>query len=273
MGLYSNWDYANVGHLPAGADLAAWPNSVGGRIMNAVGAANVSSLVGMSSVVAEFQNIGWVWDPSVAGRSELSGKSLLDRQIAGRGECGWLATALHILLKTPAPYGFGQPGSEFRVYSGLAGADPAPAIQGDGFVAHHAGLHHALPANIALYDPLHNPVPLENLYRWGDHVVVEFAVAGNTYFWDPSYNTRFNQITDMASHRITQTQIVMQGAHPNMNFRLNNNRWLRLRTGAENNYNPHSVFLLSTNNNPVPLPAAVVHPPPHNMFPNCCNIL
>jgi hypothetical protein len=276
MGLYTNWKYNDPNHVPAIADQGAWPNSVGGRIMQApalVGI-NINTLPGMTALVNEFQNIGWAWDPSIAGRTAESGKTLLDRQIAGRGECGFLAAALHILLKTPPPYGFGQAGSDIRVYSGKAGADNgANDIQGDGFVAQHNGLPHGISPNVCQYDPVGNPVPLQNLYKWGDHCVVEYAVLGNTYFWDPSYNTRFNAITDMALHRIAATQVIVQNNVPSQHLRLNNNHWLRNRLGTEVNYNPFCIYLMSTNNNQVPMPAIVLPQQPHRIRMDCCTIL
>lgn len=258
MGLYGNWDYTNPHHQPTGNDVAAWQGTVGHAIMAAAGNQNVNTFMGMRRLVAAFRTINWAWDPARGGRGEGSGKTLLDRTVAGRGECGWLAAALHVILKTPTPYGFGRQGSVIRTYSGLDGADPGGGQQGDGFVSHHQGIHHGLPANVCTYSPGVNPVPLDDLYKWGDHVVVELAVGGMTYFWDPSYNTYYARITDMAANRVQNTELVAYHGMPNFLYRLDNGRWLRHRSGNENSYNAHSVCLMSTDNNRVPAPPAVL---------------
>ncbi len=134
MALYTNQQFP-----PVAADLAAYPNSVGGRIMAAVGGQNMATIAGVTALVAEFQNLGWTWNPNVGGRSAAQGRELLDRQIAaiGNGECGWVAHAMRELLATPAPYGFGIAAAATATYAG----------NGDGFLSAHAGIVHNLPAN------------------------------------------------------------------------------------------------------------------------------
>jgi len=244
LGLYSTWDFGDPNHNPAMPDVGAWPGTVGGQIMAACAHHNATTEVGMDAIVAEFQNIGWAWNPKRSGRSLASGTTLLDRTAAGSGECGWLAWALHVLLEVPAPYGFGRAGlSTPRVYSGLNDYDQV-GHEGEGFVATHVGVHHGRPANVARYDP-HSPmVGLSNEYKWGDHVVVEYAVNTGTFFWDPSYNTKYARITDMAAHRIVQVDTILDRGVPiGQHLRLNGNQWMRTRDPAEINYNPHTAYL------------------------------
>ncbi len=245
MGLYSSWDYSDPHHTPSATDLNAWPGTVGGVIMAACAHFNVQTEGGMDSIVHAFQNIQWCWNPKKGGRDAGPGKILLDRAAAGQGECGWLAWALHILLETPPPYGFGRAGlSTPRVYSGGNTYD-SPLQESPGFVANHVGVHHGRPANIADYDPNAPMVGLSNLYKWGDHVVVEYAVNTGTFFWDPSYDTKYTLITDMAVYRVTGDETIFdkKGDPIGQHIKLNGGLWLRGRFPSETNYSPHAVYL------------------------------
>ncbi len=254
MGLYTNWNYQDPHHQPAQSDVHSWPHTVGGSIMNAPNV-DATTKPGMRAILAAFQTTGWTWNPKRGGRGEGAGKALLDRDQAGQGECGWLGWALHILLETPAPYGFGRAGlSTPRVYSGRDTWD-GPNQEGSGFVATHVGVHFGRPANVSDYGPLSPMVGLSDLYKWGDHVVVEYAVNGRTYFWDPSYNTKYNNITDMAVYRIqSEEHCVSATGELGMHLHLTNGNWLRMRFPSEVNYNPHTVYL-GPEGQKIPVPA------------------
>ena len=185
MGIYTTNVYPPVNAV----DIAAWPNSVGGRIMAAVPGNTATTLAEMTALVNEFQGLGWTWDPHIGGRGSASGRALLDRHIANiqSGECGYLAHALNELLAAPAPYGFGIVGSVTATYAGAANAD--------GFLSVHNGNVHNLPPNTSLQ----NGVALQNVYTWGDHVVVDYLGR----FWDPSYNTDYPNLHSMATHEVT----------------------------------------------------------------------
>jgi hypothetical protein len=185
-------------------------------------AANIADMI---AIVAEFQNLGWTWDPNVGGRSPENGRQLLDRQIAaiGRGECGWLAHALNELLAAPAPYGFGVVGAVTQTYDG----------NGEGFVSPHAGVVHNLPANISQQ----NGVTLSQSYKWGDHVVVSYLGR----YWDPSYNTSYANLQGMASHLIVNMHSTLIGNGPDIDVSLEchptgggANVWLRSKKQWEN---------------------------------------
>jgi hypothetical protein len=189
MGLYTN--LTNPPN-PSAADLLLWPNTVGGRIMAACVGNNAATLVEMAAIVAEFQNIGWTWNPNIGCRSGAVARGLLDLGIAaaGReGECGFLAHALNELLAAPPPYGFGVVGATTATYDGTANDT------GMGFIANHAGIWHNLPANMS--QPA--GAALSALYKWGDHVVVNYLGR----YWDPSYNTSYANLQGMAVYVVT----------------------------------------------------------------------
>ncbi|HWM93289.1 MAG TPA: hypothetical protein VN493_21180 [Thermoanaerobaculia bacterium] len=204
MGLYSNWNHLAPLHQPSRVDVTAWPNTWGGVIKRAATMKGISvfNTLGMKNLLQEFQQAGWTWNPGAAGRGLMCGKAWLDYQVGTGhgGECGWIGWALHTLLITPKPYGFGIPAAQcpIREYSGEATA----GNNGYGFVADHAlGGHFNLGANVSTSL---NPAVLTPFYYWGDHVVVEYLGR----FWDPSYNKSYANITDMAAYRCALVPVV-----------------------------------------------------------------
>lgn len=192
MGLYANLP------APTATDIALWPNTIGGQIMAACAGNHAATLVEMQHIVAQFQNIGWTWDPNIGGRNAAAGHRVLDTHVgtAISGECGFLAHALSALLTAPPPYGFGiaainvtTPTYAGNVMAGLS----------QGFIAAHVGVHHNLAANTSLA----TGVALSNSYKWGDHVVVSYLGR----MWDPSYNTDYPNLAGMAQLLILNTHI------------------------------------------------------------------
>jgi hypothetical protein len=192
MGIYTTNLYPPVNAV----DIAAWPNSVGGRIMAAVPGNTATTVAEMTALVNAFQGLGWTWNPNIGGRGRGKGRELLDRHIAniGSGECGYLAHALNELLAAPAPYGFGIVGSVTATYDGAANAH--------GFLSVHNGNVHNLPPNTSLP----NGVALQNVRRWGDHVVVSYLGR----YWDPSYDTHYPNLHSMATHNFTIHSALIQ---------------------------------------------------------------
>ena len=266
MGLYSNWNHAAAHHQPSVVDRARWRSSCGGRIMQACHTAghDHTTLVGMRAIVAEFQNVGWTWNPSTAGRGAGAGRTWLDRQAAGAGECGFVGAALAELLMTPQPYGFGlargQPASPATaVYNGGGG--------GWGFLADHVGLHHGLTANVS--DPA-NPLVLSPLYYWGDHVVVDYL----NRFWDPSYNTDYANLADMAAYTVVNTD--WRGASGDLAFQMRPRGgggpdvWFRSARPADLAHVHAQCRMLGPYaNNPLPPLAVVAVGPPSR----CCECI
>lgn len=263
MGLYTNQNFA----APLTADLVTWPNTVGGRIMAALAVNNAETLAEMNAVIAEFQNIGWTWNPNIGGRSAAHGRALLDLGIAAagrQGECGFLAHALNELLATPAPYGFGVTGAVTATYAGI------PDAHGDdqGFISHHVGIHHNLAANMSLPHP--GGIALTPMYKWGDHVVVLYLGR----FWDPSYNLSYANLQGMADAFVHQMEVTPVGVDMDVSIRCR-----PIGGGADAWYRGKKPWEVTLPHLPVggwigPSPARVLAPAaPRAARQQCCVIL
>lgn len=214
MGLYTEWTKRLApaeedGYAPTSQNLDIWPRTVGGRIMAycEAHAIDPNTHQGMQDIVHQFnepQNLRWTWNPGRGCRSGDRAATLLDNLAAGecQGECGWLAWALYILLIAPPPYGFGLALTQHnvKVYSGLIGVTSNGIAnhggqEGEGFFSMHPRSYHNLPPNT--YNLTSNAL---DLYRWGDHVVVEW----NGRYWDPSYDAWYANLYDMALFNTAQ---------------------------------------------------------------------
>jgi len=141
-------------------------------------------LVAVANAWHDFLAIeGWTWDV-VGARSVCTSYNGASRLLDGtqiRGDCGFPAYALALLLNVPAPWGFGIEGARVATYDGE---------DGDGFLAPHQTTFR-LAGNVTRP----NGNLLQGFYLWDNHKVVERG----GHFYDVSYRRNHNALAALAS--------------------------------------------------------------------------
>jgi len=280
MGLYTSWmKNPTIAHTTT--DIANWPNTVGGSIMDFCNNNHLDpdNHTEMQSIVHQFSvgaHLHWTWNPAVGCRSAERSATLLDKVAGGNynGECGWLAWALYTLLTAPPPYGFGKAVAQDKVktYSGIIGANnngvaDSGGREGEGFVSAHPNFVHNLGPNT--YNRTSGAL---DLYKWGDHVVVKY----NHRFYDPSYDAFYTNLYDMALYNVVQTEVTAidpknQNAGVNITWRARangagNDLWFRQLGQAERAQLPLGSMVIGPfagkpTAGPAPAPVAPQVPP------------
>jgi hypothetical protein len=183
-------NYEDLGQVVPIIPAVRSTTSPGYRIMQRAATDRIALPRDMARFVAIFHEIMsplFTWNPAQGGNN---GRAVLDGTRTS-GECQYLAAALHVLLISPTPYGFGIAADTVRVVT---------YNTDNGFIAHHVGMHYGLAAKVI--DPT-NESRLE-LYRWGDHKVVEY----DNRFWDVCYDSVYDALDDMAYYSFTAAVLV-----------------------------------------------------------------
>ncbi len=197
MGVYQK---LHINAEPSDLDIAAFDNTLGGRVMKAATQNTWTAQNNMTEILDAFYNalvhFHWEWRPRTPCGNSTEAAKTLDGQIK-HAECYVPANALYQLLIAKAPYGFAVDKANVKVapFSGhkhIIGGDPkdGPTLNDSwkrdqqneiNFISSHprAGVH-GLAANI--YDVSTNQIA--DMYAWCDHKVVSYLGK----FWDPCYN-------------------------------------------------------------------------------------
>jgi hypothetical protein len=125
-------------------------------------------------------NEGWTWNTDFPCETYNYGARLLDGT-AGRGDCGYPAYGLALLLNAPDPWGFGLGNATVARYDGQ---------NHDGFIAAHLTPLPGLAANVTRP----NGTLLQGFYLWDNHKVV----AHGGHFYDVSYRQHRNALAGLA---------------------------------------------------------------------------
>jgi hypothetical protein len=154
-------------------DKAAWANTPGASILNAVGANGTFERLFTEFMTYGQRNANWQWDPGVAGVHK--GK-LLDGSVT-RGECALFAMNLKVLAEAPKPYGLEMDTRQLE-YWAFYGKHK------QGFVADHdlTNMISRFGGNVRLPAQLQHPT---GYYIWPNHKVIVY----NGQVYDPSYGT------------------------------------------------------------------------------------